>query len=132
MAQGGDWGSIIVRIMGIDYPGSCLAVHVNMITAGPPTWWKNPLQLAYLIWWATWQDKSKAGSLFGRMMWWQKEEQGYLEIQGTKPQTLSYALVDSPIGMLAWLRDKLEHLVDDDFVWAETTVITWTMVFPPR
>lgn len=128
MAQGGDWGSIIVRIIGTDYPGSCLAVHVNMIIAAPPTWWKNPLQFAYLIGWATLQDKSKAGSNFGRMLWWQKEEQGYLEVQGTKPQTLSYALVDSPIGMLAWLRDKLEHLADDDWIWDEKTVITWTMV----
>jgi hypothetical protein len=52
---------------------------------------------------------------------------GYLEIQGTKPQTLSYALVDSPLGMMAWIRDKIQYLVDDGFTWDEETVITWTM-----
>jgi len=53
---------------------------------------------------------------------------GYLEIQGTKPLTVSYGLVDSPIGMLAWIRDKVQHLVGDDFVWEEEEIITWTMV----
>lgn len=52
-----------------------------------------------------------------------------MEIQGTKPQTISYALADSPLGMLAWLRDKMEALVDrDHFVWDDETVITWVMV----
>jgi hypothetical protein len=52
-----------------------------------------------------------------------------MDIQGTKPQTLSYALVDSPIGMLAWLRDKMEPLVDHrDFKWEDEEVITWVMV----
>ncbi len=51
-----------------------------------------------------------------------------MEIQGTKPHTLSYALVDSPLGMLAWIRDKLHHLVDDDYIWADEDVITWAMV----
>jgi hypothetical protein len=52
-----------------------------------------------------------------------------LEIQGTKPLTISYALGDSPIGMLAWLRDKVKHLVDDDSIFDEEELITWTMVF---
>jgi len=42
---------------------------------------------------------------------------------------LSYALVDSPIGMLAWIRDKMEPLVDHiDFEWDDEEVITWAMV----
>lgn len=51
-----------------------------------------------------------------------------MEIQGTKPLTVSYGLVDSPIGMLAWLRDKVKHLVDDDCIFDEEELITWTMV----
>jgi pimeloyl-ACP methyl ester carboxylesterase len=126
IAQGGDWGSMIVRIMGIDYPEHCVAVHVNMIVAGPPSIWRSPLQLLYLPLWAIMQGE---GSPFKRMMWWQKEEMGYLEIQGTKPQTLSYALVDSPIGMLAWIRDKVQHLIDDDYVLEEEEIITWAMLY---
>lgn len=126
MAQGGDWGSMIVRIMGIDYPDSCVAVHVNMAVAAPPSIWRSPLQLLYLPLWAFWQGKD---SSFARMMWWQKEEMGYAEIQGTKPQTLSYALVDSPLGMLAWIRDKVQHVVDDDYVFEAEEIITWAMLY---
>lgn len=51
-----------------------------------------------------------------------------MKIQGSKPQTLSYALVDSPLGMLAWIRDKMEPLVGNDFKWEDEEVITWVMV----
>lgn len=126
MAQGGDLGSIVVRLMGLDYPAHCAAVHVNMVVAGLPSIWRNPLHLLYLILWAPFQSST---SLFGRMLWWQHEESGYLEIQGTKPLTVSYGLVDSPVGMMAWIRDKLEHLVDDDFEWEDEEVITWAMLY---
>src|SRR5207253_10600619 len=33
---------------------------------------------------------------------WQNERSGYAAIQGTRPQTLAYALLDSPVGQLAW------------------------------
>jgi hypothetical protein len=117
---------MIVRIIGLDYPGHCVAILVNMVIAGPPSIWRNPLQLIYLPFWAFMQGE---GSMFKRMMWWQKEEVGYLEIQGTKPQTLSYALVDSPIGMLAWIRDKVQHLVDDGFMLSNEEIITWAMLY---
>ncbi|CZS87900.1 hypothetical protein WAI453_000285 [Rhynchosporium graminicola] len=129
MGQGGDWGSTVVRFIAALYPDNCVAIHVNMVIAGPPSWWKQPIAFVQFIVWAIWQDKSKDGGLLGRMMWWREEENGYMEIQGTKPQTLSYALVDSPIGMLAWIRDKVEHLVDDDFTWEEEELITWTMLY---
>ncbi|CZR60538.1 related to hydrolases or acyltransferases (alpha/beta hydrolase superfamily) [Phialocephala subalpina] len=129
MAQGGDWGSIVIRHIGLMYPDSCFAIHVNMLFSGPPSIWRNPLTLAYFMFWAMWQDKSKDGSLLGRIMWWMREESGYLEIQGTKPQTLSYGLVDSPIGMVAWLRDKMEPLIDTDFSWSEEQTITWAMMY---
>lgn len=37
VAQGGDWGSMVVRIMGLDYPESCVGVHVNMVMSGKPS-----------------------------------------------------------------------------------------------
>lgn len=63
------------------------------------------------------------------MQWWMKEETGYSKIQATKPQTVSYALQDSPIGMLAWICEKLECLVEPDFVWEDEVVVTWTMLY---
>jgi len=59
MAQGGDWGSMVVRIMALDYPESCVAVHVNMVASGPPSWWRNPLSFIYLIFWSMMQKKGK-------------------------------------------------------------------------
>ena len=97
-----------------------------MLGTGPPTWWRYPFHLAYLVAWAMLQGKDSA---FQRMLWWQKEESGYFEIQGTKPLTLGYGLVDSPIGTLAWLREKMEPLVDDDFTWEEEEVCVWGALF---
>lgn len=57
---------------------------------------------------------------------------GYMEIQGTKPLTISYGLVDSPIGMLAWLRDKVKDLHSNECIFGEEEFITWTMVCFPR
>ncbi|KUJ15802.1 alpha/beta-hydrolase [Mollisia scopiformis] len=130
MAQGGDWGSIVARHIGLMYPESCLAIHVNLLFAGMPSFWKNPLTFTYFMFWAARQDTSnKDASGLGRIKWWTSEESGYLEIQGTKPQTLSYGLIDSPIAMAAWLRDKMECLIDDGFEWSEEDTITWAMMY---
>lgn len=61
------------------------------------------------------------------MQWWIKKESGYSRIMGTKPMTVSYALTDSPLGMLAWIREKMEPLVDG-YVWSDEECITWAMV----
>jgi pimeloyl-ACP methyl ester carboxylesterase len=127
VAQGGDLGTMVVEYMGMDYPESCVAVHVNGVFTGPPTWWRYLFHLMYLIIWAIW-NRNRKDSQFGRLRWWLGEESGYSAIQGTKPQTLSYGLVDSPIGMLAWIREKVQFLVDDDYEWEAGDIITWTMV----
>jgi pimeloyl-ACP methyl ester carboxylesterase len=38
-----------------------------------------------------------------------REEFGYIAIQSTRPQTLGYGLVDSPVGQLAWIMDKIRE-----------------------
>ncbi|OJJ43165.1 hypothetical protein ASPZODRAFT_136724 [Penicilliopsis zonata CBS 506.65] len=129
LAQGGDWGSIVVRIMGARYPAHCLGVHVNMLAAALPSFWTNPFHLIYLlVVWALFLQRG-ADSTLRRLKWWRSEESGYAEIQKTKPLTIAAALVDSPIGMLAWLYDKLHPLVDDDFVWSPEELITWSMMY---
>jgi hypothetical protein len=44
--------------------------------------------------------------LADHLEYWQLEETGYARIQGTKPQTLAYALNDSPTGLAAWIVEK--------------------------
>ncbi len=43
---------------------------------------------------------------------WQQEKQGYADLQSTRPQTLAYALVDSPVGQLAWIAEKFHDWAD--------------------
>ncbi|KAF8904475.1 epoxide hydrolase domain-containing protein [Gymnopilus junonius] len=126
IGQGGDWGSMILRSMAISYPDSCVGIHLNMIMGLPPSPLKNPLTLLWLVArWFTADEKKR----LARMQWWMKEESGYSRIQGTKPQTVSYGLLDSPVGMLAWIREKLESLVQPGYVWDKELVITWAMFY---
>lgn len=127
IAQGGDWGSLISRLMGVNHPESCVGIHVNFLVATPPSPLWNPLEVAWLVLRRfTEPEKEK----LKRMMWWREKEGGYFQIMGTKPMTVSYALVDSPLGMLAWIREKLEPLVDG-YTWTNEQCITWAMVCPP-
>ena len=43
---------------------------------------------------------------------WLKEETGYQWIQGTRPQTLSFGLTDSPAGLAAWIVEKFRAWSD--------------------
>ena len=126
IVQGGDWGSMISRSIAQNHPDSCLGILLNMIFTLPPSPFKNPLALLRLVTrWLTPEEKKR----LGRMQWWTTKESGYYHIQSTKPQTISYALLDSPVGMLSWIRDKLEVLVEPGYVWDKETVITWAMLY---
>jgi pimeloyl-ACP methyl ester carboxylesterase len=132
ICQGGDWGSFLSRVIAHDHGDHCVGIHLNMVFATPPLPWKAPLACArvvfsYLTGW--WGDYGAA--MLKRMKWWWSDETGYFRIQGTKPLTLAYALVDSPFGQMCWIREKIENLVDDGFTWDNDTVITWAMVGQP-
>ena len=49
---------------------------------------------------------------FEELAHWTKEEVGYQWIQATKPQTLAYALTDSPVGLAAWIVEKFHTWSD--------------------
>ncbi len=100
-AQGGDWGSMISSRLGFAYPEQLIGVHLNMIGVAP-----HP---------ANRQNLSAAEQEFLKGMGaWQREERGYQEIQGTKPQTLGFALNDSPAGLCAWIVEKFRTWSDCD------------------
>ncbi len=100
-AQGGDWGAMISSRLGYAYPEQLIGVHLNMVGAAP-----HP---------ANRQNLSAAEEEFLKSARaWQREERGYQEIQGTKPQTLSFALNDSPVGVCAWIVEKFRTWSDCD------------------
>ncbi|KIK68327.1 hypothetical protein GYMLUDRAFT_712998 [Collybiopsis luxurians FD-317 M1] len=126
VGQGGDWGSFILRSVALQYPESLVGLHINLPVTLPPKPWRNPVTL---FWLATRQFSPEEKKRLARMQFFMKTETGYSRIQGSKPQTVSYALLDSPIGMLAWIREKLELCTEEEFVWDPETIITWTMLY---
>ena len=99
VAQGGDWGSAVTTALGIRDTEHCQAIHVNMVSARPdPTDDLTELE-----------KKGLAG-----MQHYQQWDSGYSKQQSTRPQTLGYALVDSPIGQAAWILEKFWAWTDCD------------------
>ncbi len=93
-AQGGDWGSVITAQLALRYPKDLYGIHLNMLPLAPDLNDPDPpLNQSE----RTWMSKVRH-----RL----REEGGYQEIQGTKPQTLSYGLTDSPAGLAAWMVEK--------------------------
>lgn len=99
--QGGDWGSFISLEIGGKDPECVVGVHVNMLMIPPP---ENPKQLAKL--------RPEDREALDKMKYYAKEQSGYSVQQGTRPQTLSYALTDSPSGQLAWIIEKFYEWTD--------------------
>ena len=57
-----------------------------------------------------------------------KEGTGYSAVHSTKPQTIGYSLSDSPVGLLAWIYEKL-HDWTDDYEWRDDEVLTWVSIY---
>ncbi|MEM7003566.1 MAG: epoxide hydrolase [Pseudomonadota bacterium] len=92
LAQGGDWGSMVTSAIGAGDPEHCAGIHLNMVVVPPDA---NADDLTDL-------EKS---ALQG-WQYYNDWDSGYSKQQSTRPQTLGYALVDSPAGQLAWIMEK--------------------------
>jgi pimeloyl-ACP methyl ester carboxylesterase len=103
--QGGDWGSLISLGVALADPTHVVGVHVNMCVTFPPP---DPAAMAGL-------DASDLARLefAGGFM---QDGRGWHFIQATRPQTLSYALTDSPVGQLAWITEKFWEWTDSEKV----------------
>jgi pimeloyl-ACP methyl ester carboxylesterase len=100
-AQGGDWGAIVTACLGHQAPPGLSGIHLNMPTARPTAEDRadpDPEVLAAL----------KAGKHY--MDW----DSGYSKIQATRPQTIGYGLVDSPVALAAWIYEKMWAWTDND------------------
>jgi pimeloyl-ACP methyl ester carboxylesterase len=99
-AQGGDWGGITASRMGYAHAGRLIGIHVNFLggVRRDPDAITNPTPEEQ-----TFRD---------HLAYWLKEETGYVSIQGTKPQTLSFGLTDSPAGLAAWIIEKFRTWSD--------------------
>ncbi|KAK8147015.1 hypothetical protein G3M48_002267 [Beauveria asiatica] len=125
VTQGGDWGYMITRRLGADYPESCVASHVNMAFRGPPAFKETPLTwLKHAL--TPWSADEKKG--LARSAWFREEGFGYNSLQSTKPATLGFAFADSPVAVLAWIYEKL-HDWTDAYPWTDDEVLTWVSLY---
>src|SRR5215471_21271208 len=100
-AQGGDWGSGVTAALGLRHADRVAGIHLNMVTVRP-----DPDTMDDL----TEQEKS-ALAAFQHYL---DVDSGYSKEQSTKPQTVGYGLVDSPVGLCAWIVEKFWSWTDCD------------------
>ena len=97
--QGGDWGSAVARDMAYQAPTHVIGLHLNLITADPP----NPEAVAQM------SDADRK-----RFSFFDRQESSFFFLQAAEPQTLAFALTDSPVGWLAWMIGKFQLLTDNN------------------
>ena len=97
--QGGDWGSAIAQDMAYQAPEHVIGLHLNLIFVPPP----NPEAAAKM------SDQERK-----RYAYFDGEESSFFFLQASEPQTLAYALTDSPVGWLAWMISKFQLLTDNN------------------
>ncbi|KAG5817577.1 hypothetical protein H9Q74_010510 [Fusarium xylarioides] len=124
--QAGDVGSIIARSMAASFGNSrCMALHTNTPLPSEPRGdthpdlynqpQKEPLTEAELKALARAGEVSKVGM-------------GYYNIQSTKPTTIGFSLRDSPVGLLAWMYEKLVEW-SDAYEWTDEEILTWVSIY---
>ena len=96
VAQGGDWGATIANWLGYDHHINCKAIHINCLTMRHPDGPQTDEE-------KKWQNKFDQDQII---------QDGYRTQQATKPQTLSYSMVDSPVGIAAWIIEKMHGWSD--------------------
>ncbi|MCW6009179.1 epoxide hydrolase [Micromonospora sp. CPCC 205371] len=99
--QGGDVGAFVAPEMGRIAPDHILGVHVNSLVTFPTG---DPADMAAL----TERERERLAT----MKRWQDEQSAYMQIQGTRPATVSYGLADSPVAQLAWIVEKFKEWTD--------------------
>ena len=99
-AHGGDWGGVITTVLGGRFPAHVLGIHTTFAEA-PPGLTTDGLTAAEREWTEETRD------------FW-RHRAAYAKQQATRPQTIGYSLVDSPVGLLAWILDKFAEWSDTE------------------
>ncbi|MDA7447309.1 epoxide hydrolase [Candidatus Pelagibacter ubique] len=118
LAQGGDWGATIANWIGYDHSKSCKAIHINCLTMRHPDGPQTKEE-------EEWQQRFNTDQIM---------QDGYRTQQATKPQTLSYGMMDSPVGIAAWIIEKMyswSDLKDNNIesVYSKDTLLANIMVY---
>ncbi|MBE1534696.1 epoxide hydrolase family protein [Actinomadura algeriensis] len=100
-AHGGDWGGNITTVLGGRFPEHVLGIHTTFAD-GPPGLTTDGLTAVERRWTEETRD------------FYEGPSGAYAKQQATRPQTIGYSLVDSPVGLLAWILDKFAEWSDTE------------------
>jgi pimeloyl-ACP methyl ester carboxylesterase len=98
-AQGGDWGAAVTTTLGYMAPPELIGIHLNMVMFQPTEEERaaaSPAEQAML-------------AAAGR---YDQELSGYFKVQATRPQSVGFALADSPVGLAAWIYALFQDVSD--------------------
>ena len=96
VAQGGDQGAGVTDAMGRQAPAGLLGVHFNFLDAVPKELLMAALNIRLAF---SGDDRAQLSKVIGIFM------RGYIAEMGEHPQTIGYSLLDSPVGLAAWMLD---------------------------
>ncbi|ONI73871.1 multidrug MFS transporter [Kribbella sp. ALI-6-A] len=108
VSQGGDWGAIISEVLAVQKPQGLLGIHVNMPGTVPPEILRHlrnfdpaPASLS-----------AREKIAYDRLLHFYHDGFGYAAMMNQSPQTIGYALADSPVAMAAYYYDKIAEWTD--------------------
>jgi microsomal epoxide hydrolase len=118
LSQGGDWGATISNWLGYDHSKTCSAIHINCLTMRHPDGPQSKEE-------KDWETKFAKDQIM---------QDGYRTQQATKPQTLSYGMMDSPVGVAAWIIEKFyfwSDIKNNDIesVYSKDTLLANIMIY---
>ena len=100
VAQGGDWGAAVTTAIGQLAPSACRGIHLNMPLGRP-----GPDDLQ--------SRDPKVQKALQALGFYQEWDSGYSKQQSTRPQTIGYGLVDSPVALAGWILEKIYYWTDN-------------------
>jgi pimeloyl-ACP methyl ester carboxylesterase len=102
-AQGGDFGANVSTVLALRYPERVSGLHLNYI----PGSYKPYVNAGEKL-------RPREERFLEEADRWHEESGAYWHVQSAEPQTVSYALNDSPVGLAAWLIEKFRDWADCD------------------
>jgi pimeloyl-ACP methyl ester carboxylesterase len=101
VAQGGDWGAWVTTRLAQQHPPGLLGIHLNLPLVVPNVMPTNGLSA----------EEQRAADSLQRF---RNDGFGYFDEQATRPQTIGYALADSPAGQAAWIYEQFQAHTDNN------------------
>jgi pimeloyl-ACP methyl ester carboxylesterase len=108
VSQGGDWGAIISELLALQSPEGLLGIHVNM----PGTVPRDVLRHLRNFDPSPDELSEREKIAYDRLLHFYRDGFGYAAMMNQSPQTIGYALADSPVGMAAYYYDKFAEWTD--------------------